>query len=228
MRIVTWNCNSSLSKKLDKLIELKPDVAVVQECEEELSGLPDGASYQWIGHNPRRGLGVISFRGDIKVDQSLNSAWTYFLPINASGFKILAVWAFNHRTGKYGDDGDGYPLSVLPQLDPWLKGSNSLILGDFNNSVIWDKRKGTNNFADIAGRLGEKGFKSAYHEFSGEAYGQESESTFYHTKKRDKSYHIDYCFYPSRVDLVDVQIGTYEDWIEHSDHVPVIVDIGKF
>jgi exodeoxyribonuclease-3 len=203
-------------------------VAVVQECEEELSGLPDGASYQWFGHNPRRGLGVISFRGDIEIDQSFNSSWTYFLPINAGGFKILAVWAFNHRTGKYGDDSDGYPLSVLPQLDPWLTGSNTLILGDFNNSVIWDKPKGTNNFTDIAGRLGEKGFKSAYHEFTGEAYGQESGSTFYHTRKQDKPYHIDYCFYPSSVDLVNVQIGAYEDWIKHSDHVPVIVDIGAF
>jgi hypothetical protein len=44
MRLVTWNCNFSLSKKLDKLVELKPDVAVVQECEQELDGLPDGVA----------------------------------------------------------------------------------------------------------------------------------------------------------------------------------------
>jgi len=225
MRLVTWNCCSSLAKKFEKLIELKPDVAIVPECEKELSGLPEGASYLWLGHNPRKGLGVISFRGDIEIDQSLSSTWTYFLPINAGGFKVLAVWAFNDRTGKYGADGDGYPLSVLPQLDSWLTNSNTLILGDFNNSAIWDKPKGTNNMTAIASHMSEKGFRSAYHEFSGEAYGQESESTFYHQRKREKPYHIDYCFYPSGIELVDVQIGAYDDWIEYSDHVPVIVDI---
>jgi len=48
MRLVTWNCNSTVSKKLEKLIELKPDVAVVQECEKELNGLPNGAEWQMI------------------------------------------------------------------------------------------------------------------------------------------------------------------------------------
>ncbi len=228
MRIVTWNCNASLSKKLEKLIELKPDVAVVQECEKDLSGLPDGVSYQWIGNNQRKGLGVLSFGENIEIDRSFKSSWTYFLPVNANGFKILAVWAFNHRTVKFGEGRGGYPLNVLQQLDPWLTRSNTLILGDFNNSVIWDKNKGTNNFTDIASSLAEKGFRSAYHEYTGEGYGKESKSTFYHTKKQEKPYHIDYCFYPDTIDLVDVQIGTYEDWIDHSDHVPVIVDIGPF
>ena len=226
MRIVTWNCNSSLHKKLDKLIELNPDVAVVQECEEALNGLPEGVSYQWVGHNPRKGLGVLSFVGDIELDRVFDNAWTYFLPVNANGYNLLAVWAFNHRTGKYGDDGDGYPLSVLPKLDAWLSRSNTFILGDFNNSVIWDKPKGTNNFSDIAGLLDEKGFKSAYHEFTREAFGQESQPTFYHTKKLEKPYHIDYCFCPSSLELVNVQTGSFDDWIEYSDHVPVIVDIG--
>ena len=37
MRVVTWNCNLSLAKKLDSLLELDPDVAVIQECEEDLT-----------------------------------------------------------------------------------------------------------------------------------------------------------------------------------------------
>jgi len=228
MRIVTWNCNLLLSKKLDKLLELKPDVAVVQECEKELCGLPNGVSYQWFGNDPRKGLGVLNFGGPIEIDRSFNNSWTYFLPVNANGFKILAVWAFNHRADKFGENSDGYPLSVLPQLDPWLTRSNTLILGDFNNSVVWDKPRGTNNFTDIASSLAQKGFRSAYHEYAGEGYGKESKSTFYHTKNQEKPYHIDYCFYPEAIDLVNVQISAFKDWVDHSDHAPLIVDIGPF
>jgi len=37
VRIVTWNCNLRLSKKLDRLLGIEPDIAIVQECERELS-----------------------------------------------------------------------------------------------------------------------------------------------------------------------------------------------
>jgi len=225
MRLVTWNCNFSLSKKLDKLLELEPDLAVVQECESELTGLPEGVSFQWCGNNSRKGLGVLSFGGNIEIAQFFNPSWTYFLPINAGCFQILAVWVFNHRAIKFGEDSDGYFLSVLPQLESWMTRSNTLILGDFNNSVVWDKTKGINNFIDIADSLSGKGLRSAYHDYVREDFGKESKSTFYHTRNQDKPYHIDYCFIPKTIDLVNVKIGAYEDWIDYSDHVPIIIDI---
>ena len=45
MRLVTWNCNLSLSRKLPRLIGLAPDVAIIQECERDLENLPSGAQY---------------------------------------------------------------------------------------------------------------------------------------------------------------------------------------
>ena len=215
----------SLSKKIDKLLELKADVAVIQECEQELPALPGEVSSIWRGNDTRKGICILSFGESIKLDRSFDDTWTYFLPINANGFKILAVWAYNHRASRFGDDKHGYLLKVVPRLSAWIDNSNTLIMGDFNNSAVWNKPRSENNFTDISSCIEGMGFKSAYHEFSGEEYGVESEATFYHTKQREKQYHIDYCFYPEGRELENVQVGKYSDWIEYSDHAPVIVDI---
>ena len=34
MRIVAWNCNMALDRKIDALLALKPDIAIVAECAE--------------------------------------------------------------------------------------------------------------------------------------------------------------------------------------------------
>jgi len=225
MRIVTWNCNMSFSKKLKKLLALKPDIAVIQECEEDLPALPDGVSHYWYGNDTRKGVCILSFNGSISLDTSFSNTWTYFIPVNTNGLKILAVWAYNHRASRFGHDKQGKPLQILPFLDAWLDNSNTIILGDFNNSVVWDKPRSGNNFADISNYLDKMGFKSAYHKFSGQTYGIETDATFYHIKKHDKQYHIDYCFCPKTSKLQNVQVGKYHDWIEYSDHAPIIVDI---
>jgi len=33
MRIISWNCGGGYRKKIDKISELNPDIAVIQECE---------------------------------------------------------------------------------------------------------------------------------------------------------------------------------------------------
>jgi exodeoxyribonuclease III len=45
-------------------------------------------------------------------------------------------------------------------------------------------------------------------------------------KNKDKPYHIDYCF--TSTDIINkvknVEIGTYDNWIKHSDHSLLIVE----
>ena len=54
--------------------------------------------------------------------------------------------------------------------------------------------------------------------------GEEAHPTFYLYKQKDKPYHIDYCFASKDLAerLYDLEIGSYEQWIKYSDHVPMI------
>ena len=62
MRLVAWNCNMALHRKLDALRRLRPDVAVVSECAKpqvvaERAGVENlGADSVWIGRNQHKGL----------------------------------------------------------------------------------------------------------------------------------------------------------------------------
>jgi endonuclease/exonuclease/phosphatase family metal-dependent hydrolase len=70
---------------------------------------------------------------------------------------------------------------------------------------------------------------SGYHQFFEEPHGSETRPTFYLLWKESRPYHLDYCFIPrswaSRVVRVDV--GSFEEWRKHSDHRPLLVEIGR-
>ena len=105
----------------------------------------------------------------------------------------------------------------------WLKESErGIICGDFNNSVIWDKSNKESNFKETNESLNTLGYQSAYHKLTNEEFGKEKQGTLYHTKNKDKPYHIDYVFLKG-IEPETIAIGSYEDWISLSDHVPVTV-----
>lgn len=65
MVLVTWNCNGSLRKKLQPLLELDADIAVIQECEDPARSTDNhykawASNYLWTGPNKNRGLGVFA------------------------------------------------------------------------------------------------------------------------------------------------------------------------
>lgn len=74
--------------------------------------------------------------------------------------------------------------------------------------------------------MNEAGLRSAYHDVQGEEFGEETESTFYMHKKGARPYHIDYAFAPRRLtgSGMEVTVGEYDDWIDASDHVPLLVE----
>ena len=96
--------------------------------------------------------------------------------------------------------------------------------GDFNNSVVWDKGEKKNNFSNIQSSLRNLDFKSIYHHQREEDYGTEKLPTFFHTKNKNKSYHIDFLFLKG-LTIKTLDIGSYEDWIGFSDHMPLICEI---
>lgn len=55
-------------------------------------------------------------------------------------------------------------------------------------------------------------------------FRRETQGTLFHTKNKDKPYHIDYCYFKN-FQLEKAELENFDDWIKHSDHLPVIVDL---
>jgi exonuclease III len=76
--------------------------------------------------------------------------------------------------------------------------------------------------------LSNIGLTSAYHLQNGEEQGNEEQPTFHMYRKRDKRYHyhIDYAFASEDIiQSTSISIGKANEWLDSSDHMPVILDI---
>jgi len=235
MRIIVWNCAMSLHTKWDNLIGLRPDIAVIAECAEPRIlwaklKCEQKCDVQWIGDNPNKGLGVFVFQDySLERDDSYNSRFKQFLPVNVSGLTncfLLAVWAFN---GRRKDEPRSYSAETLSAIDYYqhfLSSWQSVIAGDFNNSVVWDHQSKISNFSAIASRLKQLGLTSAYHDFMRVPFGSEPDKTLFF-RKSSLEYHIDYCFIPQGWTAQDVVVGKREQWIALSDHAPLFVNCSE-
>jgi exodeoxyribonuclease III len=245
LRIVVWNCRMALARKLDALLSLQPDIAVLPEAGDasRLGGTSlfdeQAVTYEWIGRHSHKGLGAMG-REPYRVTPipgQLDLEW--ILPLRVTGgpvaFTLIAVWAMNHRASNK-QPGENSLRQVDRALDthPQMFTNGPVVVaGDFNNSVCWDKEgkpEHPGNFAVTARRLSEVGLVSAYHQATELDYGAEADPTLYwQTNKIDgPRYHIDYCFLPQDwTPDVEVTLGTFTEWVGsgRSDHVPMIVDI---
>jgi endonuclease/exonuclease/phosphatase family metal-dependent hydrolase len=110
-----------------------------------------------------------------------------------------------------------------------LLSNPSILIGDFNSNKIWDYKDRVGNHSDVVSKLSESNIHSIYHRHFNSEQGKEKHPTFFLQRKQHKPYHIDYCF--ASVEIADkvkeVEIGTYKDWIIHSDHTPlkIIIDL---
>jgi exonuclease III len=99
MKIVSWNCNGALRRKMQQLSTLEADIYVIQECEDPKPSPVQvykdwGKNYLWIGKNKRRGIGIFA-KPDISLElMTIDSGrLEYFLPCLANkSFFLLAVW----------------------------------------------------------------------------------------------------------------------------------------
>ena len=226
MRIVSWNCCLKLAAKYDHVAQLKPDILVVQECEQQPSDFFPEAHYHWAGHDNRKGLGILTYEDNAKIDPFFNPELDYFLPLTfETGLKVLGVWSFTHRAEKrFGVGHNGHVSDALNYYGDWLRDSDqAIVAGDFNNSVIWDKGNKESNFCQTNQQLVSMGFFSSYHSTRAETFGRETTSTLFHTKNELKPYHIDYV-YLKGLKAADIEIGSYKDWIRYSDHMPLVVN----
>jgi len=241
MRLVIWNCNMALHRKLDALLSLRPDVAVISECAAPVR-LRRHADCRWIesepiwvGRTEIKGLGVFAFNGyRLGLARDHVPYLRYILPVHVDGparFNLLAVWAQNASGGNTRKHQPGPLRRSLTRHKSFLTACPSVIAGDWNSNAIWDKPGWRINHMTKVDILARMGLVSAYHARSGEAHGKETTPTLYWRDRRKDgpTYHIDFVFLPDGwVERIrELTIGSFEAWCGSglSDHVPVVVDL---
>lgn len=237
MKIITWNCNMAFRKKADIILAHKPDILVIPECEhpDKLkfnTGTIQPKNVLWFGRNPNKGLGIFSYGNfTLKLRKTHKPELRMIVPITVKNeqlqFTLYAVWAYNP------DDPDGTYVEqvwkALHHYDKHLKSGHTVLAGDFNSNTIWDRKYRQGNHSHVVKRLEEKGIHSTYHLYHKQIQGKEQHPTQYMYRHKDKPYHLDYCFVSKALadKLQSVEIGDYDFWTQHSDHVPVIVTFQK-
>ena len=231
MRILVWNINMAVHKKIALLQQLAPDLAILPECaspEVIVAKCPEFTftDVQWVERSRHKGLVVFSF-GDVRLTRSpmFDLRFEVFLPLRVTGpiqFHLLAVWALNFHPAS-----DVTLPDALRFYRRFLSRCDAVVAGDFNNSVFWDRPGKRTNFVGIATFLSKLGLTSAYHAVTGESFAQERHSTLWFLKRPHQSYHIDYCFVPRSwlSPPATVWVGQHQEWLMHSDHAPLVITI---
>lgn len=250
MKIITWNCNGALRKKLDYVDSLNADILVIQECEDPSKSTKLyrhwADDYLWTGLTKNRGIGVFTRNGNrinrlnwsghfqisgFKRKHRYHSWKTsdlkLFLPFSVNDtYTVLGVWTKGSESEVFGYVGQFW--KYLQIHDQVLSGPKTLIVGDFNSNAIWDKTDRWWNHTGVIQELQALGIESLYHYQTNETPGTETQPTFYLHRKEVKPYHIDYTFLSS--DLLKgsrLDIGNFHDWIQVSDHMPIITLLGS-
>lgn len=220
-------------KKANCILHYNPDILIVPECEhpDKLkfdANTPKPNDVLWFGANQNKGLGIFSYADyTFQLLDIYNPEFKLIIPIKVSKGKIdfilFAIWA-NHP-----EDPDGqYVEQIWKAIHYYTKHINStktVLAGDFNSNSIWDKPRRKSNHSNVVKHLAEKGIYSSYHLYHNQTQGKEQDPTLYMYRHKDKPYHIDYCFVSKDLakKLKSVEVGEYDQWIQYSDHVPMIV-----
>ena len=218
-------------RKVDLLLQYQPDLLIIQECEhpDKIIFPVSPTNVIWYGDNQHKGLGVFSFASyKLELLSCHEPSFKTILPITVSDgdvdFTLFAIWANNPQ-----DKGNQYVGQVWKALHHYehlIKPERTILAGDFNSNSIWDKPRRIGNHTDLVEKLNLKQIKSVYHYHFGQEHGSEQHPTFNLYKNADKPYHLDYCFVSEDImlKLAEIQIGTYDEWRKHSDHLRLIID----
>ncbi len=235
MKLISWNCQGAFRKKNKKVLSFKPDILVIPECENEKKLrfgelTPQPNDFFWYGNDLNKGIGVFSY-SDYKFEllKEFNPKFKFIIPLkvtnNKTSFILFAVWANN----KQEDDYNRYIRQVWFSINYYkhLLDYPVILIGDFNSNKVWDKKGRIGNHSDVANKLKEKEIISLYHLQNKLKQGEETTPTFFMYRKKEKPYHIDYCF-ASRSLLgngFDILIENYNKWNKLSDHSPLIINL---
>jgi hypothetical protein len=225
--------------KYQALLALRPDIAIIPESahpdvlqKKACKFLP--SSKHWHGGNDNKGLSVFTF-GDYsaEVAKEFSSSLHWIIPLRIEGpycFNLLAVWAKHPSADKGRMAYRGPVLDALDLYREFLSERESVIAGDFNNNVVWDKPgKAINHVNAVQTVKSRHGLISAYHQVHGCSQGREKHPTLFWQHNRSKTYHVDHCFVPESWIKrgLQVVVGSADDWLGLSDHAPFLAQINE-
>ena len=235
MRLVTWNCQGAFRKKADFILELQPDILVIQECEHPdklkfTPTTPKPNDIYWYSDGVKKGLGLFSY-SDYKFEllPDFNPEFRYVIPFRVTGngqtFTLLAIWAMNNKENRLARYIGQVWFAINHYND--LLGDSTILIGDFNSNKIWDYKDRVGSHSDVVNRLADKNIHSVYHRHFNMEQGKEKHPTLYMYRNQEKPYHIDYCFASSDLlnKVKEVEIGSWEAWTKtkRSDHSPLSI-----
>lgn len=230
MRVVTWNCNGAFRKKYQCLSALDADILVIQECEDpaqsnDIQYKEFAANHLWQGTSKSKGLGVFAKQTvHLKRIELPLHPLELFLPCMIDrDTPLLATWTKQANSPNFAYIGQLWKF--LQHHREFLRTPSAMLVGDLNSNKQWDEWDRWWNHTDVVRELAELGLESAYHLHFAEAQGAESRPTLYLQRNQAKPYHIDYGFFGNNWKIISVQVGMADEWLTHSDHMPVIFDI---
>ena len=224
MKITAWNCQMAFRNDCQKLMDsFGPDIAIITECEnEERLNNVTFDNLVWRGDNLNKGIGIFSFSKNyvIELHSEYKEEIKDVIPVKVTGtkeFTLFACWAKKELN---------YIFGITDSLEKYMKSISGdiLIAGDLNANQIWRESK-DKGYTEFMAMLKKKEIHSCYHEKFKEKHGKETKNTHYFRRDSERGFHIDYCLASKELlkQMFDVKIPKFEDWIEHSDHVPLNV-----
>lgn len=231
LRIVTWNCNMGLRLKFDRLLSLRPDVAIVQECADPdgaKSWRPACAAYDWIGFNPDKGLGIFTFGGlALTRHPSYSEQFALYLPVTVTGgcvFNVLGLWVAAPHTTPAGATND--PLAALRHYRPFFTQGPAVVVGDFNRLPQQMTARRGSSGSSVVDLLTGAGLTNADTVMSAASDQAALQRTHFHQRKFSRGFVVDYLFIPNNWadHLLAFEVCDPHDWITWSDHVPLVAE----
>lgn len=210
--------------KKSHLIEaLKPDLILLQEVAKKDVLASDHPFAAWVGSNPHKGLGVLGVtQARYKITEPADPALPWHIPLTVDGLNIIALWAHQLNSDlRY----VRVSHEIVDRHTGFLTQRDALVMGDFNSNSVWDKVHPGRNHTMLVDKLDGLGLSSIYHRQNQIIHGSESTKTYFHTKNQRFGHHIDYAFLTRGIPA-SLRVGDAVDWLAHSDHMPLVVDLG--
>jgi len=236
MRVLVWNCSMSFRKKLDAVMRLAPDIAVIGNSEfpDKLypgSG-PKISGSLWFGNDRKSGLGIYSFgKWHIQPHPVHDASVKTLVPIECTnGNTAFLLLAFQGAPAS-GRQGYGKAFHDYQQALTYIehiRGRTAIFAGEMGEAALslWNRESVEGGYGDLEQVLAQADLRSCYHAFTRETPGRERTPTLYQGRDMRQGIHTTCCFASTDLllGLEDVQVGRPETWLDYSEHMPLVVD----